>query len=224
MSYEVRLGGLLAGEADLVVGEVGLLDGHRAVVVKSRAATAGAAALIKTIVDEATTLIDLDTGRPIKLDTLVVQDGKTTTAQATFTGSIANVTYNRDDDPKAHTYRIDFGKVTVHDTHSAMAQLRGWKAAPGTRTSVFVVGGRRMWRVDVKMMGIETIGSTLGNRRAVHLEGASYRARPNFAVESKEPARTFDVWLSDDADRVPLKMTARTELGDVTMELTDYAR
>jgi hypothetical protein len=224
MAYEVRLGGLLAGEAALAVGETGEFEGHRAVVVKSRAATAGAAALIKTIVDEATTVIDLDSGRPLKLDTLVVQDGHTTLATARFAGSVANVTYTRDDDKQPHAMKIDFGAMTVHDTHSAMAQLRGWHAAPGTIRTVFVVGGRRLWRVDVRYAGEDTIGTALGNRRTIHLEGASYRARPNFNLESDKPARTFSVWLSDDADRVPLKMSAHTELGEVTMELTEYTR
>jgi hypothetical protein len=89
---------------------------------------------------------------------------------------------------------------------------------------VFVVGGRRLWRVDVRYVGEETIGSVLGNRRAVRLEGASYRARSNFRLESDKPARTFAVWLSDDADRVPLRMSAQTELGEVTMDLTEYSR
>jgi hypothetical protein len=224
MTYEVRLGGMVAGEAALAVGELGEVNGHRAVVVKSRAATVGAAALIKKIVDEATTVIDVDSGRPIKLDTLVEQGGVTTTATATFTGSIADVTYERSDDKQSHTYRINFGSVTVHDTHSAMAQIRGWKATPGTTRSVFVVGGRRMWRVDMKFVGTETIGSQVGNRRAVHFDGQSWRARPNFGIEGTKPARTFSVWLSDDADRVPLKMTAHTELGEVSMDLTDYSR
>jgi uncharacterized protein DUF3108 len=223
MAFEVRLGGILAGEAALAVGQSGEFEGHRAVVVKSRAATAGAAALIKTIVDEATTVIDLDSGRPLKLDTLVIQDGRTTTAQARFTGSLAHVTFSRDDDPTPHSFKLDFGAMTVHDTHSAMAQLRGWRATPGTMKRVFVVGGRRLWRVDVKYIGEETIGSVLGNRRAVHFSGASYRASPKFTVEGDKPARTFDVWLSDDADRVPLKMTAQTELGEVSMDLTEYA-
>src|SRR4051812_4736407 len=65
MAFEVHLGGMLAGEAALAVGEIGEVDGHRAVVVKSRAATAGAAALIKNISDEATTVIDVESGRPI---------------------------------------------------------------------------------------------------------------------------------------------------------------
>src|SRR5258707_8340332 len=71
MAFEVRLAGLVAGEAQLAVGALGAYEGHRAVVVKSRAATAGAAAMIRHIVDEATTVIDLDTGRPLALDTVV---------------------------------------------------------------------------------------------------------------------------------------------------------
>jgi hypothetical protein len=224
MAFEVRLGGVLAGEAALAVGQLGDFEGKQAVVVKSRAATAGAAALIKRIVDEATTVIDMQTGRPLQLETFVEQGGKTTTAQAKFNGTIADVTYKRSDDPDPHNYKINFGAQTVHDTHSAMAQVRGWRAAPGTTRTVFVVGGRRLWRIDVKFVGTETIGSALGNRRAVRFEGASFRAKPNFTVETDKPMRTFTVWLSDDADRVPLKVLASTELGDITVDLVDYQR
>src|SRR4051812_11850976 len=70
MAFEVRLAGIVAGEAQLAVGELGDYEGHHAVVVKSRAQTAGAAALLKHIVDEATTVIDMATGRPLSLVTL----------------------------------------------------------------------------------------------------------------------------------------------------------
>jgi len=224
MAFEVRLGGVLAGEAALAVGALGEFEGKKAVVVKSRANTAGAAALIKRIVDEATTIIDMDSGRPLQLETLVEQGNKKTTAKAKFNGTIADVTYKRSDDPNPHTFKINFGSQTVHDTHSAMAQVRGWRPAPGTTRSVFVVGGRRLWRVDVKFAGTETVGSAMGNRHAIRFEGASFRARPNFTVETDKPMRTFTVWLSDDADRVPLRVLAKTELGDVTVDLTEYNR
>jgi hypothetical protein len=225
MAFEVRLGGMLAGEAALAVGEVGEFEGKKAIVVKSRANTAGAAALIKRIADEATTVIDLETGRPLQLDTLVEHGTRRTTAHATFAGNVADVTYQRSDQPNSsQQFKINFGTQTVHDTHTAMAQVRGWRAAPGATRSVYVIGGRRLWRVDVKVLGMETIGSALGNRRAIKFEGASYRARPNFTVEAGKPVRTFTVWLSDDADRVPLKVVATTELGDITVDLTDYTR
>ena len=223
MTYEVRLGGLVAGEAAISVGQPGDWQNHHALIVRSRAATAGAVDLVKHVVDEATTVIDLDSGRPLQLDTLVEMDGKRTTASATFVGAHADITYTREGEA-SKTQHVEFGTEAVHDTHSAMAQLRGWRAAPGTSKSVFVVGGKRLWRVDMTYVGEETVGSVLGNRRAVHLDGVSFRARANRTAESVKPTRTFSVWLSDDADRVPLRVVAHTELGDVTMELTEYSR
>jgi hypothetical protein len=231
MAFEVRLAGIVAGEAQIAVGELGDYQGRRAVVVKSRAATAGAAALVKHIVDEATTVIDMATGRPLALETRVEQGDSKTTATARFTDNTADITYQRSDENQPHRMRIDFGRgaaaapgVMIHDAHSAMAQIRGWRAAPGTKRTVFVVGGRRLWRIDVTYAGQEAIGSVLGNRRAIRFTGESFRARPDFSPETARPSRTFTVWLSDDADRVPLKVTARTELGDIVMELTEYSR
>lgn len=225
MAFEVALGGVLVGEAQLAVGDVGVVDGRRAIVVRSRAATAGAAALVRKIVDEATTVIDAETGRPISVETHVEMGTRKIDASSTFSGRVATVTYRRNTEAKPHTTKIDFGAHALHDAHTAMAQLRGWKAAPGTKRTVFVVGGRRLWRVDVAYAGEDTIGSeATGNRRAVMFDGTSYRARRDLSVETKRPARTFRVWLSDDADRVPLRVTAKTELGDVVMSLIDYAR
>ena len=224
MAFEVQLAGVLVGEAQLAVGDVGVVDGRRALVVKSRAAMAGAAALIRNMVDEATTVVDADTGHPISVETNVVMGAQQTTASATFRGTAATVTYRRTAEAAPQTARIEFGAHALHDSHSAMAQLRGWKAAPGTSRTVFVIGGRRLWRVDVTYAGEEAIGSAVGNRRAVMFDGTAYRARRDLSVESNRPTRTFRVWLSDDADRVPLQVTAKTELGDVTMSLTEYSR
>jgi hypothetical protein len=223
MAFEVRLGGVLAGVAQLAVGAVGQVDGHRAVVVKSRAETAGAFAVVKTLVDEATTVIDVDSGRPITLDTHVEEHDEVTEAHATFDPRSATVTVNKGQEPQ-RSFRVDFGDRAVHDTHSAMAQLRGWRATPGAAKTVLVVSGRRLWRVELRYEGQDTIGSALGNRRAVRLSGAAYRASASFTQSSQKATRTFKVWLSDDADRVPLKMSASTELGEVAMELTEYNR
>jgi hypothetical protein len=224
MTFEVRLAGMLAGEAQLAVGEVGDYQGHRAVVVKSHAATAGAVALVKHVVDDATTVIDVQSGLPLALDTLVEQGDTRTTATAKFTGSRAEITYVRSDDRAPRTFKLDFGNITVHDSHSAMAQLRGWRASPGAMRTVYIVGGRRLWRVDVTFGGADTISSPIGNRRAIRFTGQAFRTTRDLAPEPGKPARTFSVWLSDDADRVPLKVVATTELGDIAMDLTEYSR
>jgi hypothetical protein len=224
MSYEVQLAGILVGEAQLAVGEIGLVEGHRAIVVKSRAATAGAAALIKSISDEATTVIDVETRRPLSISSAFDMGDKHTLATTKIKGSVAEVTYTRTGDKAPQVVKVDFRTELLNDMHTAMAELRGWHATPGTVRTVYVVGGKRLWRIDVKYVGEDTIGSHVGNRRAVIYDGLSYRAKRDLSIESKKPARTFRVWLSDDADRVPLKVSAKTELGDIVMELIEYAR
>jgi hypothetical protein len=224
MAFDVHLGGVLAGEAQLAVGQVGTVDGHRAIVVKSRAETAGAVALLKQISDETTTVIDADSGRPLELDTTATSGGTTTTAHADFTANAAIVKFSKSDEPRPHVYRVNFGGQPAYDAHAAMAQLRGWHGAPGAKRTVYVVGGKRLWRVDVSIVGVESIGSAMGNRRAMHLDGVAFRARPNLTLESQTATRTFSVWLTDDADRAPLKLVAKTELGEVAMDLTEYSR
>jgi len=224
MAFEVKLGGIVAGEAQLAVGEIGDLQGKRVIVVTSRAATTGAAELVRHVVDEASTAIDVATGKPLTLDANVETGDKKLTSHAAFVGTRVEVNFTKSDDPVPHGYKIELGKTPIFEAHSAMAQLRGWRPTPGTTKQVFIIGGRRVWRVDVVLVGYETVGSVLGNRRAVHFKGSSFRARGNLTLESSTPGRTFEVWLSDDADRVPLKLSATTELGDITMELTDYSR
>ncbi len=224
MAYDVQLAGVLVGEAQLAVGEIGLVDGKKAIVVKSRAATAGAAALVKQLVDESTTVIDVETGNPIKVDMVVVSGEKKVTADVRFAGRIATVTYRRSEEARPQVFKFDFRTAPFHDMHSAMAAIRGWRATPGTIRTVHIIGGRRLWKIDMKYIGEETIGSAVGNRRAIVLEGTSYRARRDLTAEPGKPTRTFKVWLSDDADRVPLKCSAQTELGDIVMDLTDYSR
>lgn len=224
MAFEVELAGVLVGEAQLAVGEIGNVEGRRAIVVQSRAATAGAAALVRRIVDEATTVIDAEDGSPITVQTNVEMGNKKIVASAQFLPSHAVVKFQRQQDKQPSSFNVAYRGHRLHDAHSAMAQLRGWKASPGTTRSVHVIGGRRLWRVDVTYVGEETIGTVTGNRRAVVYEGVSYRAKRDLTPELKKPARKFRVWLSDDADRVPLKVVAKTELGEVSMQLTDYSR
>ncbi len=224
MAFEVRIGGILAGEAALAVGQAGDVDGHHAIVVKSRGATAGAVDLLRHIVDEATTTIDIDSGRPISVDSLVEENGKRTTARAVFGAKRVSITYAREGEPAHEVGLPNSATAAVLDMHAAMGQLRGWKATAGATRTVYVVGGRRLWRIDLRYIGDTTVASAVGNRHAVQFDGQSFRARGNLTLESTTAARTFSVWLSDDADRVPLQVSAHTELGDITMNLTDYQR
>jgi uncharacterized cupredoxin-like copper-binding protein len=224
MTFEVEIDGILAGEAELAVGLPGVIDGRRAILVRSRIASAGALALVKKVSDEATTVIATDTATPISMTSDVTMGGVDYHADVAFKGPIIEATSTRSDAKGVQHDRFAFGATVAHDTHSAMASLRGWDPAPGATKTMYVMGGKRIWKAELTFHGRDTIGTQLGNRAAVRIDGSAWRAHNDLSVDAGKPAREFSVWLSDDADRVPLEVIAKTELGDLVIELTDYRR
>ncbi len=224
MTFLVKLAGIEVGEAALAVGELDNTLQPARISVHSRINASGAAALVTTFVDDATTSIDAATGHPIALATSVVQGKKSYTSNATFTATGAEVLYQKPEDVAPKPISFNFQGRPVHDAHSAMADLRHWRPQIGAQRTVYIIGGRRLWRIDLTAAGAEVVGTALGNRKTQRLNGRAFRARPDLSVDPGPPGRTFTVWMSDDGDRVPLRVTAETELGSVEIDLQEYNR
>ena len=209
MAFEVRLGGVLAGEAaargrrDRRVR--GQARGRRQVAREHRGRGRAAQADRRRSDDRHR---HGDTGRPLQLETLVEQGDKTTTAHARRSAApIADVTYKRSDDPKPHTFKLNFG--TQHRPRHALRDGAGPRLAAGARDDA--LGVRRRWPPAVARRRASTSATRRSARRSATAARSSSRARriaraPNFRSRADKPARTFTVWLSDDADRVPLKV------------------
>lgn len=109
--------------------------------------------------------------------------------------------------------------ASPHDLHSAMLLLRTWRPRLGEAAYFYVVLGRKLWRVDVSAAGPQVI-KTQGAPRLTHrVDGVAVRLQ-----QSPEVApRRFSVWLSEDSDRVPVRMVADASFGELTMTLTERA-
>lgn len=223
MRFEVSLAGVLGGEASFTTGEFGERDGRPIVVLSSSLRSAGALALVKDIRDEATTILSVDDLRPLATSSNVKANPRDYTAETRFTDRFADIDFRPAKGP-AQQLRYDFGEAVAHDAHSAMATLRVWQAPAGTTRTMWVLGGRRIWKVELVMGPTEVIHTFAGNQAAVRLDGRASRAHADLSVDGSRPPRTFSVWLSDDGDRVPFLVVAGTELGDVRIELVDYVR
>ncbi len=93
--------------------------------------------------------------------------------------------------------------------------LRTWRAAPGSRAIFYSIGGSRVWKNQITFEATEEIKTPLGKRKALRIAGVSNLLRPTLEIEPTRAPRTFTFWITDDADRIPIRITARTELGDV---------
>jgi hypothetical protein len=106
--------------------------------------------------------------------------------------------------------------ASAHDMHSAMLLLRSWRPRLGEQAHFYAVLGRRPWRVDVTSRGVEMIKTGGDARLTYRIDGVAVRL---WQPEAAKP-KNFSLWLSEDADRVPLRMVADASFGQVTMSLT----
>lgn len=107
--------------------------------------------------------------------------------------------------------------AAAHDLHSAMVLLRAWRPRLDETAYFYVVMGRRLWRVDVAAKGPQVIKIDGVPQLTYRIDGVGVRAWQPTEVEP----RHFSLWVSEDPERVPLRMVADASFGEVTMTLTD---
>jgi hypothetical protein len=106
--------------------------------------------------------------------------------------------------------------AAAQDLHSAMLLLRSWRPRLGQLGYFYVVIGRRLWRVDVEFAGPEMLTAQGRPQLAQRIDGVSVRL---WQSEESKPRR-FSLWLSEDPDRIPLRLVADSGFGEVKLELT----
>lgn len=220
MQFDVTLAGMVVGQAQLAVGEPGMVDGRPALAVSSRVSAAGVASLVMNVEDDASTIIDLTTWRPLSTAGDATYGKNHLVSAATYAGDQVKVRFQRNTSPET-TLNFDFKGRLPLDAHTAIAAVRTWDAVPGEQLELWIVGGKRLWHAEVTMNGRETIGTDDGNRAALRFDGVAQRVKRDL-MPDKPPPRTFSVWVSDDADRVPLRVRTDSEYGEVVLTLTGY--
>jgi len=229
MAWELSWKGIQGGTTRLLVGEPGVVDGRPAIVVRSETRSAGLLAMFRHVRDDLITTLDLSTALPIRTEGTFEwgkpnKPVKNSRVVVQFHEGSYDIDYRRRG-RKARSWlqKIPRGE-RVYDTHSVMGALRAWEPAEGTRAYFYAVSGRRLYRVQIAHAGTATIKTSLGRYSAVRIEGTATRLRRSLSPNKQRKPRQFTLWLSDDANRVPLRVEARTEYGAVKVELVDYER
>jgi hypothetical protein len=69
---------------------------------------------------------------------------------------------------------------------------------------------------------IETALADLGEVQALRLDAHMYRLDRDGVKDAGADERDLSIWISDDDGRVPLRTVARTDYGDIRMDIVDY--
>ncbi len=115
-----------------------------------------------------------------------------------------------------------FHHSPVYDTFSAMLHIRSQKLANGNRITLLTQPYATPYLVTVRVVGREvhmgrnTIKLSVGMRK---IDRKTLKLRPY-----KKMKRDATLWLSDDADRVPLEFRAAVFIGDVRATLSHFEK
>jgi len=226
MSYRLALGEMELATYDLAVGNVEDIAGKRAVIVQSHAKAVGLVKVVANIDDTFTSWIDVESGRPLRwlVDEYAVKGSDKERTEARMferTGNVVPMDFHLNDDPPiAEPQTVSL--PDVWDYNAFLVALRGWEAPPGSTVTAEVLRSRYLWNVKMTIRGRDKLVTELGEFPALRFDGHTYKLTRDGKRYPNSDERDFSIWISDDADRVPLQTVARTDYGDIKMQIVEY--
>lgn len=190
-----------------------------AAVVRSWAKTTGLFDVFFSARVETTTSLDPSSGLPINGSSHWATDSKPRDYRVRFDRGSYSYDYRRSDGfSLSETVSVPEG-MWAHDMHSGALLLRSWRPAIGERAHAYGVVGRHLWRVEVVFRGPDVLVRREGERAAVRIEGVAQRLT---GAETERVSRSFRIWFSDDAERLPLRALIESKWGDAWLELLSH--
>jgi Protein of unknown function (DUF3108) len=227
MAFTLQLQSVDVASFVIDVGARTEFESKDSIVVQTNVQSLGIAALITKVDEVYTSWIDTKTGRPLlfRAHEASGKDGQSGIdhSDALFTQRGAGVLpfsltrHSGDVLAETQVIRSD----DLWDLNTFFLVIRGWVGAIGSSVSSDIVRSRYMWRTQMQLVGKEKKATALGEFPTLHFEGLA-RALKRDGSEELGDDRHFAVWITDDADRVPVLIVAKTDFGDVIMRIDEY--
>jgi len=227
MTYKLTLKGVELGSFLLGVGEMVDLNGTKTIQVQAQAKSSGIASLVADIDDRFISWVDVKTGRPLRFEVFEHADRKSKDKDhivvdfAARTGNSIPVNYGVNDEP-LKTLQQPVTQKDVWDYNAFLLAVRGWEGDKGSTTTLEVFRSRYLWRMVITLGGKGTLVTDLGELPVLRFDAVTTKIDRNGQRWAGQQDRNFTLWISDDNDRVPLKLDATSDLGSISMDIVDY--
>jgi hypothetical protein len=222
---DVAVKGVTVGEYRLTVAGPCALDGRAVMPVYSKAEHRGLLGAFAQNDAVATSWLDLETGYPVETISMVESPRSTKHFEISYGNAAFQFIYHRQSKRNSRKFRHASERklpphVPGHDMHSALGVMRTWAGKIGKRGSIYTVFGKRLWRVDAKVVAKEEL--TVGDKsfQSIRIEGTARTM--SFELTPNKRVYAWALWVSDEAARLPLKATMQSRDGIVQAELINY--
>ena len=164
-------------------------------------------------------LADAETLRPVETRQTESYRSKKITTHLTFTakGVTRARTEGRTGSERAKTREFSFSNL--FDLHSALLYLRSQPLADGNVHRIVVYPATSAYLATVTVIGHEKISVRAGIYNAIKIDLQLHRLGKNLELEPHRKFRRATIWVSDDSDRILLRIEAQIFIGTVFAEL-----
>ncbi len=227
--YDVTWLGIKAGEATLEAQAVVNLNGHQAYHLVTTAQSGPVISKIYRVDDRTESFLEPNPMRALRFEKNLREGRYRHSSQTIF-----------DHDKGIATFRyLDFSRVPREITRleeaerygtyvsqefplipgaldelSVLYYVRTLPLAAGTTVHAKVFASKKNWELEVKVLGRETLQTVLGRRETLKVE-------PLLKFEGifQRKGRMI-VWITDDAERIPVQMKSEIVIGSFVTTLT----
>jgi len=163
-------------------------------------------------------LVDPATLRPIESKQIENYRKKKIVTDLSFTNS--GVTRTRTEGPGAGTPSTrSFNFTGLYDLHSALLYLRSQPLTDKSVYRIVVYPATSAYLTTVTVLGRERVSVRAGSYNAIKCDLQLKRIGKKFELEPHRKFRRATIWISDDENRIPLRIEAQIFVGTVFAEL-----
>ena len=156
--------------------------------------------------------------RPETVKQQEVYRGKTITTELSFDdGGVDQVRNSTDEQKPGRKKRFDF--PGLYDLQTALLYVRSQKLAPGDVYRLVVYPATAPYLATVTVLGRERITVKAGTFPAIKLDLKLEKVMKDMTLAPHGKFKRATAWLSEDADRLPLRLNAQIFVGSVWVEL-----
>lgn len=205
LSYDIAWGNFASvGKASFEVRQQGLLSGKNVFEFYGEASSVGAARTLVNVNDSASSFVTVDSLLPVKTDIRLREGKRSKQTAATYDWSKKIATLQNSTEVPIQPGTLDILSV-FYAVRASQLKLGATYDFP------FLDANHRLRKIKIRVVKQETIGGPLGARDALQLD-----------VLAPEPVQGLiaQVWISNDARRLPLYFATRTRFGELRFQMT----
>jgi hypothetical protein len=163
-------------------------------------------------------LVDAETLRPIESKQVETYRKKKLGTELAFTSLGVNRT-RTEGAGAGKTSTVPFNFPNLFDLHSALLYLRSQPLNDHSVYRIVVYPATSAYLTTVTVVGREHISVRAGSYNAIKLDLDLKRVGKKYQLEPHRKFRRATIWVSDDENRIPLRIEAQIFVGTVFAEL-----